>query len=414
VTAVPAPGGALRRCVALDPGEFARSHWGRAALLSRARDLAAAGAGFDDLLSADDVDELLSRRGLRTPFLRVAKGGELVPPGRFTGGAGAGAEIRDQVLDERVFDLYADGATLVLQGLHRMWPPLIDFAGRLGAELRVPVQANAYLTPAGNRGFDAHYDTHDVFVLQVTGRKRWRVHRPVLTDPVELQPWGGYAEEVGAAADGAPAMDVVLDVGDALYLPRGWPHAAEALGERSLHLTLGLRAPTRYTLVEALLGLAVDEPALRAGFPLGLDVTDPAALAPHLTATTAALRDWLARADPSVVASRLAKRVWPASRPAPLRPLAQAAAVEMLDARTVVAARAGLRWRLARRGEDDIVLSLVDRTVSLPAFCEPALRTLLEGPPIAVGDLPGLEPDDRLVLARRLLREAIAVPADKA
>jgi lysine-specific demethylase/histidyl-hydroxylase NO66 len=278
----------------------------------------------------------------------------------------------------------------------------------------VPVQANAYLTPAGNRGFDAHYDTHDVFVLQVTGRKRWRVHRPVLTDPVELQPWGGYAEEVGAAADGAPAMDVVLDVGDALYLPRGWPHAAEALGERSLHVTLGLRAPTRYTLVEALLGLAVDEPALRAGFPLGLDVTDPAALAPHLTATTAALRDWLARADPSVVASRLAKRVWPASRPAPLRPLAQAAAVEMLDARTVVAARAGLRWRLTRRGEDEIVLSLVDRTVSLPAFCEPALRTLLEGPPIAVGDLPGLEPDDRLVLARRLLREAIAVPADKA
>ena len=67
----------------------------------------------------------------------------------------------------------AGGATLVLQALHRTWPPLIRFGTELAAELGHPVQINAYITPPENQGFAAHYDTHDVFVLQVAGSKRW-------------------------------------------------------------------------------------------------------------------------------------------------------------------------------------------------------------------------------------------------
>jgi bifunctional lysine-specific demethylase and histidyl-hydroxylase NO66 len=193
----------LRRCVCVDADDFARHYWGRKALLSRAAELMAASgepAGFADLLSPHDADELLSRRGLRIPFLRIAQEGRVLPSDEFTGSGGAGAEIADQVLDEQVLAHYAQGATLVLQGLHRLWPPLIDFAGRLAAELVVPVGVNAYLTPSGNRGFATHYDTHDVFVLQVSGRKRWRVHEPVIAEPLDRQPWGGRADEVGAVA----------------------------------------------------------------------------------------------------------------------------------------------------------------------------------------------------------------------
>ena len=59
------------------------------------------------------------------------------------------------------------------------------------------------------------------------------------------------------------------------------------------------------------------------------------------------------------------------------------------------------------------MLRLVDRTVRFPAFCAPAVRAVLSGGALRVGDLPELDDDaDRLVLARRLLREALAVPAD--
>ncbi|GAB3146350.1 hypothetical protein GCM10027290_27920 [Micromonospora sonneratiae] len=413
----PAPAGqqmprSLARCVAVEPGRFATEYWGRTPLLSRAGELPNP-VGFTDLLSPADADDLLSRRGLRTPFLRIAKDGELLSAARYTGSGGAGAEISDQVLDERVLGLYAGGATLVLQGLHRNWPPLIDFARELGAAIGQPLQINAYLTPAGNQGFATHYDTHDVFVLQVDGCKHWRIHEPVLPDPLERQPWGGLADEVSAVADGPAALDVVLAPGDALYLPRGWLHSAQAQEQRSLHLTVGIRSLTRYSLVETLLGLAAEDQRLRTSLPFGTDVADTGQIEPELARTITALRDWLLDVDPVTVADRLRERSWRAFRPAPIRPLAQAAAIADLDTGSRLALRNGLRWRLVPAGSGDrITLLLFDRTVTFPGQCEPALRALLTADVIRVGDLPGLDDDaDRIVLARRLLREAVAVPA---
>ncbi|MBQ1048314.1 cupin-like domain-containing protein [Micromonospora sp. C51] len=401
---------ALARCVSVEAAKFAAAHWGRTPLLSRAAELPNP-AGFTDLLSPADADELLSRRGLRTPFLRVAKDGQVLPAARYTGGGGAGAEIGDQVLDERILQLYADGATLVLQGLHRTWPALIDFTRDLSLAVGQPLQVNAYLTPADSQGFATHYDTHDVFVLQVDGRKHWRIHPPVLPDPLERQPWGGRADEVAATAQGPAALDVVLEPGDALYLPRGWLHSAQAQESSSLHLTVGVRALTRYALVEELLALAAEDQRLRATLPFGADVADPDAIEPELTETVEALREWLLRADPAAVAGRLRQRAWSASRPAPIRPLAQAAAITTLTADSRVTVRAGLHWQLVTEGER-VALRLFDRTVTLPAQCGPGVRALLAGPAIRVGDLPGLDTDaDRLTLTRRLLREAALTPA---
>ena len=106
--------------------------------------------------------------------------------------------MADQVADDKVLGLVADGATLVLQALHRTWPPLVRFGSRLSAELGHPVQINCYLTPPQNQGFAPHYDTHDVFVLQVAGRKRWVVHPPVLTDPLPGQDWEQHRAAVAA------------------------------------------------------------------------------------------------------------------------------------------------------------------------------------------------------------------------
>jgi ribosomal protein L16 Arg81 hydroxylase len=409
-----APGGsdrpALSRCISVEPAKFAAAYWGHGPLLSRAAELDGPGA-FADLLSPDAVDELLSRRGLRTPFLRVAKQGTVLPAGRFTGSGGTGAEVGDQVADDKIMQLYADGATLVLQGLHRLWPPLIDFARRLGAELRQPLQVNAYLTPAGNQGFATHYDTHDVFVLQVDGTKRWRVHPPVLTDPLERQAWGGRADEISATADGPPALDVVLAPGDALYLPRGWLHSAAAQDGRSLHLTIGIRALTRYALVEELLALAADDARLRATLPFGLDVSDAEAVEPELTETVEALRDWLLTAEPAAVADRLRARDWPSARPAPISPLAQLDFAAGLTPDSRITVRDGLRWQLVEDGPEHVVVRLIGRTLRFPSYCAPAIRTALAGGPLRVGDLPLEDDEDRLVLARRLLREALATPA---
>src|SRR5690606_30200585 len=162
----------------------------------------------------DAVDELLADRALRTPFIRMAREGEVLPAARFTGSGGYGAEVGDQVDTARVLAEFAAGATIVLQGLHRTWPPLKAFTRELVNALGHPAQVNAYVTPASSRGFDPHYDVHDVFVLQIAGQKRWVIHEPVHELPFADEPWSQHAAAVADRATGAPAIDTVLSPGD--------------------------------------------------------------------------------------------------------------------------------------------------------------------------------------------------------
>lgn len=396
---------ALARCVA-DPGGFG-SYWSQRPLHSAAASLP---RQFDDLLDLRSVDELLSRRGLRTPFLRMVKDGVVVDPARFTRSGGVGAEVADQVADDAVAALFSEGATAVLQGLHRVWPPVIDFATQLGIDLGHPVQVNAYVTPPSSRGFSAHYDLHDVFVLQFAGEKRWIVHEPVLEAPLRSQPWGQRRAAVEAAArDREPALNVVLRPGDALYLPRGWLHAAEALGEIAGHLTVGIHVITRYAILEALLALARDEVELRQSLPLGIVVSDPDALGPHVEATVRALSSRVESATPEDVAEALRDRVWRSTRPAPLAPLEQATAIGQVQPGLRVRLRPGSRARLRDGAVPQLVLP--DRTLELDAASLEPARALLDGAVHELDELPG-DPDETAVLVRRLLYEGVIVPAD--
>ena len=400
---------ALARCVACSAREFAEEHWGRAPRLSRAAELS---SGFTDLIDATAVDELVSQRGLRTPFLRMAKDGAVRPAASFTRGGGAGAAIADQAADDKVLAALADGSTLVLQGLHRTWPPLVDFSARLADELGHPVQINAYITPPQNQGFAPHHDVHDVFVLQVSGRKHWTIHAPVVTDPLGNQPFETVKSEIAERVAEEPLIDTVLEPGDALYLPRGTVHSALALGETSIHLTVGVHPLTRYELVRFLLDAVQDDPQLRVSLPVGADLGDPDVLAPHLEMTVAALQEALAEVPTARIAERIESNLVQRTRPEALGPLAQLAAADALALDTPLQLRHALRLRLVSDDDGELVrLEFLDRRIDLPAGTADAVGVIVDRGVFSPAELPGLDATDQLTVSRRLLREGIVVPA---
>lgn len=393
-------GSALARCTSVDRATFATENWSRAPLLSRAEQLP---ASFDDLLSADDVDEMVAERGLRTPLFRTVRHGDPVTTPVRTVTAG-GRRLPDVVDADRLHAQHADGATLVLNALHRTHPPLARFCRALAAELGHPTQCNAYVTPGGHaQGFDHHHDTHDVFVLQVSGRKRWVVHEPVLRLPLPSQPRAG----ADLVPDGAePLLDVDLQAGDALYLPRGYVHAALTTDEHSVHLTVGVLSTTWHDVLADAVALAADDERFRAALPV-----DPRTALEDVPAFLRTAAQWLEALPPQQLQERLRGRLARAVPPEPVRLLAQAAAVRDLQPTAAVRPRAGLPASLDVDG-DDVVLTLPDRTVRLPAAASAALRRLLDGP-VSASELVehGLDEPGALVLVRRMLREGVVVPA---
>jgi hypothetical protein len=361
-------------------------------------------ASFEDLLSATDVDELLADRALRTPFFRtVSDGGGLpVPVRTVTAGS---RRIGDLVDTDALAAQYADGATLVLQSVHRMHPPVARFCRELAAELGHATQCNAYLTPGGeHQGFDFHHDTHDVFVLQVSGRKRWIVHEPVVRLPLASQPQAG-AHLVPAGAE--PLLDVELEAGDCLYLPRGYVHAAQTTNEHSVHLTVGVLSTTWYDVLTDAVTLAGAQELFRDALPMQPAAALGASL-PEFLRTAAAWLEQLPAASVQEVVHRRLGRSVPAE---PLGLLAQTEATRDLGGTTPLRPRRGLTTSL-RVDADQLVLTLPGRRVALPAFVEPALLRLLHGP--STPDdlvLGGLDRPGAIVLARRMLREGVVVPA---
>ncbi len=399
----PQPTLALSRLFGSDLEPLRRA-WGREALLE-SLDERDAGDAFADLFSPEAVDELIAERGLRAPFLRIAKSGSALPDAQFTAPGGVGAGVPDQVSEDKVRRLFADGATIVLQGLHRTWTPIRDFSQALASELGHPVQVNAYVTPASNQGFSAHYDVHDVFVLQITGAKHWVVHDPVWPVPLRSQTWDAHASEVAAMASGPPIIETDLSPGDVLYLPRGFVHSARALGGTTIHLTIGLHVWTQYHLAEAYLDavravLATDE-AVRASLPLGVDVSDADQLRPDAAGAREAIETALAGVRTDQLAAALLARSRGSSRPASLPPLAQLTSADALTPDTPIALRPHLLASLEDAPDGRVVVRSRAGRFPLPAELRPALERLLAGECVRAGEFGDA--------ARALLVEGVGI-----
>ncbi|HEU4897444.1 MAG TPA: cupin domain-containing protein [Actinomycetota bacterium] len=394
---------AIERCAG-DPAAFVRDHWAKAPLLRRG----AGPDGFDDLLSLDDVDRILATTSPRTPAFRMVKDGKPLPPSAYTKSGRMGSvPLADLADPGRIFDQFQAGATIVLQSLQRYWPPLTELSRQLELFLTHPVQVNAYLTPPASRGLGVHHDTHDVFVLQVHGRKLWQVWDAALPFPLahqkQLPPGAESPTE-------APQVDAELAPGDCLYVPRGFRHAARTAETASLHLTVGMLTRNWNDLLREVVELATEEAWFRESLPVGF-ANDPATLEGSLADRVEELRRFLDKVDLAKVADRAGRRFW-ANRPPPLEGQLRALlSLDELDDATVLRRRPEATARLRVAG-GRLELLLGDRTLTMPATLEPAVRQVLDADELTPGELAGhLDGPSRLVLARRLVREGLLQPS---
>ncbi|HEY0174616.1 MAG TPA: cupin domain-containing protein [Pyrinomonadaceae bacterium] len=222
------------------PEEFLDSYWGAGVLHVRGRS-----GRFAGMMPWARLSEILRRHRLDHPRLRLVRDGKPVPVSsylRHTTGARQKAAIPRLKSSELARHL-REGATLVLDAVDELSEPVEELARDLELFFRERVQVNLYAGWQTSRGFDLHWDDHDVFILQVAGRKKWSVYGQ--TRPYPLVNDIEKAEKPARE----PLWEGTLEDGDLLYIPRGWWHVAEPLAEPTLHLTVGVHNRTGLDLL---------------------------------------------------------------------------------------------------------------------------------------------------------------------
>lgn len=191
--------------------------------------------GGAPLLTWSDVDDILHSWNLAEAEIQLRKG-QPIPPELYVQSYQDIDDRRLRLLATEVRRHIEDGATLVMGRLDLRCRDIARLCDRIAEYTGHRLVANGYVSMRGEGAFGKHWDTHDVYAVQLLGRKRWRLYRP--TFPLPMPEQNSVTREDDCPP--WPVLDVWLEPGDLLYIPRGWWH--ETLpqdGMPSFHVAAG-------------------------------------------------------------------------------------------------------------------------------------------------------------------------------
>lgn len=179
---------------------------------------------------------------------------------------------------QEVSNLISTGHTFIINSIHTRLNSFDSLANDMQSVFREDVNFNIYLSQKPEVGFGLHWDDHDVFAIQVYGRKYWKVFGFSEPHPLERKKGKQFKEHI------EPIWEGYLEQGDCLYLPRGMWHSVVSTGIPSMHITCGVNGFTSIDILNWMVAHAKDCDLLRKGIaPNCLDFKD----------TSDAIQDWV-------------------------------------------------------------------------------------------------------------------------
>lgn len=214
---------------------------------------------FTELLTWSELNAILEQHRLTPPRLKLFKDGQAMDPAQYLTPAVFGVPRLDA---GGLISSLAHGASLILDDMQELAPRVRALMQSFQDVLHTDCYANLYAGWHSQKAFQLHWDSQEAFVIQLCGRKRWRIYQPTRLHPLKND------IEPPPQPSGSPAWEGVLGDGDTLYIPRGWWHDAFPLNEPSLHLTISPTPPTSLDYLGWVMGYLRQQAELRASLPL--------------------------------------------------------------------------------------------------------------------------------------------------
>ncbi len=351
---------------------------------------------YEPVLTSRELSAFLDRQDIFYPSLRMVKNGKELPSGEYTlKGVPIGHHKKDGIIHtEKAFALFNDGATMVVQAGQRYFDHLSACCMELSRKFNAPVQANLYITPNRSQGFNPHWDTHDVFVLQIAGTKTWHLYGFEKELPTKNQGFvsKGYSKE--------PEQTLQLSPGDFLYVPRGYVHDAMADDGISSHITIGVLSFTWARYFNEIFPQLEEFKELREAVPFWKG--DLSGLIKEKTET---LRQKLSALNFDKGIERLNKS-YQSAQPQPVHNYFESIRnISKLSADTALALNEGVIYQLVKK-ESGHELHLLGKAIQIPEVMKPAVDYIFSQKKFTLNNLPG---DTETVkgLATQLIREGV-------
>ena len=251
---------------------------------------------FAEVMTWAKLNDLLGQATIWSQHsLQLVLDKDPIPAARYAApaiGRDGGQVLRPD--PDKVKDFLRRGATMVANDIDHLSAGLTAFADAMEQALGGKVQGNLYLSSRRRQGFGAHFDTHDVYAVHVEGTKTWHVYEGRADDPIAHPMFKTLGREHHEKAKGAKLMDVHMEPGDLLYLPRGQYHDALADEGGTVHIAFGITYPIGMDVMTFLFDRVAAEPEFRANLPRLDHPEAAAALQDRLTALGDRIRAVLA------------------------------------------------------------------------------------------------------------------------
>lgn len=294
---------------------------------------------------------------------------------------------------EKIMSGFRNGDTIILNELQRRFEPIRKLAYDLEETFGHRVRVNMYLTPLNAQGFKAHYDSHDVFILQIEGKKLWKIYDHSISFPLEGMdvPYSGPLS--------SPIHEIILQPGDLLYVPRGLIHEALTKDTYSLHLTVGIMVCTWIDLIHEIISKEV---SLRKALPRKALLSnkrvqiDPNFIK-QICSNEKALEEAL-----NQLRGKFSK--W-RTAPSFSDHLTLFTKQDQIEQETLLKKRGDGKWRLIEQGELALI-QYKDQRLRAPLRVKPLLEYIMKKARFSVQSMPGdvFSEKERLLLIRHLFK----------
>lgn len=350
----------------------------------------------DDLLSAQTLLEKIAEIQLYFPDVQLTQSDRTLVAQDYT-------DDNRKLVPADVKKYHAQGATIVWSRAHDWFSNVRALCREVQSALHMPCLANVYLSPPSQQGFNAHYDSHDVFIVQVSGRKTFRFYKDGITLPYSYERFDSEAHQAGALTE-----EIELSAGDTLYIPRGMMHdAVSAHDETSLHITLGVYTTSYKDLLQKSVELlSQTETGLRHSVDSLLNKKVGAEL-PHEFAFSAEQLNAVSSDAYSQLLDQLALDAIPARLPG--SPKTESSMV--LDDETCL--QVDYRNIMSCLGDQDhLKLRLFSKILEYQGDMAIAVEWIVSAAEFKCANVPMQSSDQRIALCEQLLREDVLTLVD--